>query len=96
MITAKIDGKIARVGELKPLSNGNSVYNFTIGVWLEKENRTEYVQAACFGELASQLSLLEKNAAISVIGALKLVEYTSRDGVLKQALNVTVNNFIAL
>jgi len=37
-----------------------------------------------------------KNAAISVIGALRLVEYTSRDGVLKQALNVTVNNFIAL
>lgn len=95
-ITAKLDGKIARTGELKQSQSGKAYCNLAISVYYAKDQKTEYVQATFFDELAREASILEKGSAVSVIGNLTLAEYTGKDGLAKQALNVTVSKFISI
>jgi single-stranded DNA-binding protein len=95
-IKAKIDGKIARTGELRHSAGGKDYSSFAVGVFDNKENKTEYVQCVAFGEVASSIALLEKGAEITILGELKLVSYVAKDGSNKQALNLTVDRFIAL
>jgi single-stranded DNA-binding protein len=90
-IKAKIDGKIARIGELKQSAGGKDYYSFTASVWDNKENKAEYVQGIAFGEVASSIALLEKGAEITILGELRLVSYIAKDGSNKQALNLTVD-----
>ncbi len=95
-IKAKIDGKIARVGEVKQSAGGKGYYSFAVSVWDVKENRAEYVQCVVFGEAVGDIAKLEKGAEITILGELRLVLYTAKDGSSKQALNLTVDRFISL
>jgi single-stranded DNA-binding protein len=96
MIKTKIDGKIARVGELKQSAGGKEYYSFAASSWDSKENRAEYVQCIAFGEAASSIALLEKGTDITILGDLRLVSFVGKDGVEKQAINLTVDKVIYL
>ena len=95
-ITAKIDGKVARPGELKTSASGKEFCNLVVSVYYAKDQKTEYINATFFGEQGVYASKLEKGAPVSILGDLRLNEYTALDGTVKQNLSVTVNKFINL
>ena len=89
MINALVDGKVARVGELKTSAAGKKFFQFSISTTVEKE--TTYVSCVTFEALAEIAALVSVGANITAKGPIKMREYEG-----KYSLSMIVNEMVTL
>ena len=96
-----IAGNLGQDPEMRYLSNGDAVANFSVAVtesWKDsggqKQERTEWFRAVCFkrqAEIAGEY--LKKGAQVLVEGKLQTRSYESKDGQQKYVTELRVDTF---
>jgi single-strand DNA-binding protein len=96
-----IAGNLGQDPEVRYLSNGDAVANFSVAVtesWKDsggqKQERTEWFRAVCFkrqAEIAGEY--LKKGAQVLVEGKLQTRSYESKDGQQKYVTELRVDTF---
>jgi single stranded DNA-binding protein len=93
MNIAILSGYLGRDPELRTV-NGDQVLSFSIGVSVgpRDSQETMWVDCSIWGKRAVGLEpYLRKGMKVTVSGAIKLGEYSTKDGVIKSQLKMTVN-----
>ena len=96
-----IIGYLGAAPELKQLTAGNSVVNFSVGVnekWKDKEGvsqeKTEWMRIVAFGKKAEVLAkYLDKGSLIYIEGKLQTRSWEDSEGVKKYSTEILVNDF---
>jgi single-strand DNA-binding protein len=93
MLTISAFGNLGRDPEQKTLPNGNTVTNFSIAANTGKD-QTTWISCTVFGVRGDTvMQFFKKGSKVAVSGSGKLREYTDRDGVIKQSLDLVVSDF---
>lgn len=93
MIDTLITGKLIKEPQpLKLSRNGNPYCNFMLRVNQHDSDETVLCSGIAFGEQAEKIARLGKDDPLSLVGSLKLSEWTGQDGIKKTGLNITVSN----
>jgi len=88
--------------EIKSTQDGKKIANFSIGIsesWKdknsgEKKSKTEWVNIAAFGNIASVIeNYVKKGSKVYVEGALQTTNYVDANGVKKFATKVVLQGF---
>jgi single-strand DNA-binding protein len=93
MNIAILSGHLGRDPELRAV-NGDQVLSFSIGVSVGPRDNQEtmWVDCSIWGKRAAGLEpYLGKGMKVTVSGAIKLGEYTTKDGAIRTQLKMTVN-----
>jgi single-strand DNA-binding protein len=88
-------GKLGRDAEVRHLSSGGAVLNFTVATntGYGDNEKTLWLQCSVFGKRAEGLLVqyLKKGVGVFISGELSENEYKGTDGIDKKSLRVTVN-----
>lgn len=88
-------GRIGQEPQMGQVSSGDALLKFSLAVSVGRRDnpQTMWIRCSIFGRRASALeSILAKGQKVTVSGAIKLDEFTSKDGVAKQSLSMIVND----
>lgn len=95
-------GNVGQDPEIKSTQDGKKIANFSIGIsesWKdknsgEKKSKTEWVNIAAFGNIASVIeNYVKKGSKVYVEGALQTTNYVDANGVKKFATKVVLQGF---
>jgi single-strand DNA-binding protein len=99
-----VAGNLGQDPEVRYLSNGDSVANFSVAVtetWKdasgERKEKTEWFRAVCFkrqAEIAGEY--LKKGSQVLVEGRLQTRQYEAKDGTTKYVTELRVDSFTML
>lgn len=88
-----VAGQIGQDAELKFLSDGTPVANFSVADNQGRDKPTVWWRMQLFGKRAESLSqYLTKGQSVTVTGTVTQREYTDRDGIKKMAQEVRVQD----
>jgi single-strand DNA-binding protein len=88
-----IAGSLGKDAELRQLSSGESVANFSVADGQGKDKPTIWWNCQLFGKRAESLSqYLTKGQAVAVSGSLSEREWTDKEGQTRKSLNVRVHD----
>jgi len=88
-----IAGQLGKDAEVKYLANGDAVCNFSVADSQGKDKPTIWWRCSLFGKRADSLSqYLKKGQAVTVSGNITEREYTDKDGTVKKAQEIRVND----
>jgi single-strand DNA-binding protein len=92
MNSITVAGQLGRDAEMKYLTNGDAVLNFSVADSAGRDKPTIWWSCQLFGKRAESLSqYLKKGQAVTVSGSVTEREWTDKDGNTKKAMNVRVN-----
>lgn len=95
MNSITLAGGLGRDAELKYLSSGDPICNFSIADSQGKDKSTIWWNCTLFGKRAEALSqYLTKGQHVTVIGHVQEREYTDKNGNQRKAMDVRVNDII--
>jgi single-strand DNA-binding protein len=97
-------GNLGRNPEMKATPGGQNVARFSIATtetWKaqsgEKQSKTEWHNIVVWGKQAETVErFLSKGSQVMVEGRIQYREYTSRDGIKKNATEIRCDNFVML
>ena len=88
-----IAGSLGRDAELKYLSSGDGICNFSIADSQGRDKPTIWWNCSLFGKRADSLSqYLTKGQAVTVSGSVTEREWTDKDGAKRKSMDVRVND----
>lgn len=95
MTTITIRGNLTAPPELRYTQNGKPVASVTVAenVGKDDQKRTNFHRVTLWGELGEHAATLEKGTSVIVAGRLDQREYEDREGVKRQAWEVTADAF---
>lgn len=89
-----VTGNLGKDGELKTISSGEKVLNFSIAdsIGFGDKKRTQWINCAIWGKRAEALAqYLKKGMSVTAWGELELQEFDKRDGGRDKALRMNVS-----
>jgi len=93
MNSITVAGTLGKDAELKYMSNGDALCNFSIADSQGRDKPTIWWNAVLYGKRASSLSqYLTKGQQVTVVGSVSEREWTDRDGNKRKAMDVRVND----
>lgn len=88
-----IAGSLGRDAELKHLSSGDSICNFSIADSQGRDKPTIWWNCSLFGKRADSLAqYLTKGQAVTVSGSVTEREWTDKDGAKRKSMDVRIND----
>jgi len=88
-----VSGQLGRDSEIKYLSNGDAVCNFSVADSQGKDKHTIWWNCQLFGKRAESLSkYLMKGQSVTVSGTLSEREWTDKDGNKRKQMDLRVND----
>jgi len=88
-----IAGQLGKDAEVRYLANGDAVCNFSVADSQGKDKPTIWWRCSLFGKRADSLSqYLKKGQAVTVSGNITEREFTDKDGIVKKAQEIRVND----
>ena len=88
-----IAGSLGRDAELKYLSSGDAICNFSVADSQGRDKPTIWWSCSLFGKRADSLSsYLTKGQAVTVTGTVTEREWTDKDGAKRKSMDVRVND----
>lgn len=92
MNSITVAGNLGRDAELKYLQNGDAILSFSVGDDPRRDKPVMWWNCSIYGKRAEALApYLKKGTAVAVSGSLSKREYTDRDGVKREALDLRVS-----
>jgi single-strand DNA-binding protein len=88
-------GRIGQDPQMGQLSSGDALLKFSLAVSVGRRDnpQTMWLRCTMFGRRAQALeSILTKGQKVTVSGAVKLDEFTNKEGVAKQSLSMVVSD----
>jgi single-strand DNA-binding protein len=93
MNSISISGSLGKDSELKQMTSGDYICNFSIADSMGRDKGTIWWNCTLFGKRAESLSqYLTKGQAVTVIGTVTEREWTSKDGDKRKSMDVRVND----
>lgn len=91
--TITIAGSLGKDCELRYLSNGDAIANFSVADSMGKDKGTIWWSCSLFGKRAESLSqYLTKGQAVTVSGSVTEREWTDKEGNKRKSMDVRVND----
>ena len=88
-----VAGTLGKDAEVKYLSNGDAIANFSVADSQGRDKPTIWWNCGLYGKRAESLSqYLTKGQAVTVTGSVSEREWTSKDGEKRKSMDVRVND----
>lgn len=93
MNSISISGSLGKDSELKQMTSGDYICNFSIADSQGRDKPTIWWNCQLWGKRAQSLSeYLTKGQAVTVVGTITEREWTSKDGDKRKSMEVRVND----
>ena len=88
-----VAGTLGKDAELKKMTNGDAICNFSVADSQGRDKPTIWWNCGLYGKRAESLSqYLTKGQAVTVTGSVTEREWTSKDGEKRKSMDVRVND----
>jgi single-strand DNA-binding protein len=88
-----VAGTLGKDAEVKYLSNGDAIANFSVADSQGKDKPTLWWNCGLYGKRAESLSqYLVKGQAVTVTGSVSEREWTDKNGLTRRSMDVRVND----
>jgi single-strand DNA-binding protein len=88
-----VAGTLGKDAEVKYLSNGDAIANFSVADSQGKDKPTLWWNCGLYGKRAESLSqYLVKGQAVTVTGSVSEREWTDKNGLTRKSMDVRVND----
>jgi single-strand DNA-binding protein len=88
-----IAGSLGKDAEVKYLSNGDAICNFSVADSQGRDKPTIWWNCGLYGKRAESLSqYLTKGQAVTVVGSVSEREWTDKEGNKRKSMDVRVND----
>lgn len=95
MSTIAVAGRFTKDGEIRITPNGHHILNFGIAenVYINGKEQPQFFNCQLFGNRAEKLApYIKKGGAATVFGSLQIRQYTDRQGIERQSIDIIVGD----